>query len=291
MNWVQRSLFAVPLALLLGCQPPTRAVLTEADREKIQQEVTMQFHQLVAALNRMDLTAWADFYSNDAFASAIIRTDHFAMRDAWVSAITKYFALRARQEVTPRAVRVTPLAPGLALMTSEEKTAMWLKDGTHAASIHVFTMVWKRESGGWKVVHSHESWVDEPAPDYCFTKVIGAGYDETLVRVQEELKKEDFGIITEIDVKETLKKKLNVDFRRYRILGACNPAFAHQALQVEPRIGALLPCNVIVQELEDGRVEVSAINPLESMKTVGNPGVAPIGRQVAAKLKAVIERL
>ncbi len=111
------------------------------------------------------------------------------------------------------------------------------------------------------------------------------------MRAQEELKKDGFGIITEIDVKETLKKKLDVDFRRYKILGACNPSFAYQALQVESRIGTMLPCNVIVQELEDGRAEVSAINPLESMKAVANPQLERIGSQVAAKLKAIVERL
>ena len=126
---------------------------------------------------------------------------------------------------------------------------------------------------------------------YYFTKVTSLGYEAALVSVQEELKKEGFGIITEIDVKETLKKKLNVDFRRYKILGACNPSFAHQALQIERRIGAMLPCNVIVQEREDGRTEVSAINPLESMKVVANPQLEQIGSQVAAKLKGIVERM
>lgn len=126
---------------------------------------------------------------------------------------------------------------------------------------------------------------------YYFTKVTPLGYEAALVRVQEELKKEGFGIITEIDVKETLKKKLNVDFRKYKILGACNPSFAHQALQIESRIGTMLPCNVIVQEREDGRTEVSAINPLESMKAVANPQLEQVGSQVAAKLKALVDRI
>ena len=126
---------------------------------------------------------------------------------------------------------------------------------------------------------------------YYFTKTTSLGYEQALVRVQEALTKEGFGIITEIDVKETLKKKLNVDFRRYKILGACNPSLAHQALQVESRIGTMLPCNVIVQEREDGHTEVSAINPLESMKAVANPQLEHIGSQVAARLKAVVDRL
>ena len=126
---------------------------------------------------------------------------------------------------------------------------------------------------------------------YYYTKTTTLTYEDALRRVQDELKTEGFGVITEIDVKETLKKKLNVDFRKYKILGACNPAFAHQALLVESRIGTMLPCNVIVQELEDGRVEVSAINPLESMKTVGNPALQQIGSQVAARLESIIQRL
>jgi uncharacterized protein (DUF302 family) len=126
---------------------------------------------------------------------------------------------------------------------------------------------------------------------YYFTKITSFGYEQALTRVQDELKKEGFGIITEIDVRETLKKKLNVDFRKYKILGACNPSFAHQALQIEGRIGTMLPCNVIVQEREDGQTEVSAINPSESMRTVVNPNLENIGGQVAAKLKSVIDRL
>ncbi len=126
---------------------------------------------------------------------------------------------------------------------------------------------------------------------YYFTKETPLGYEQALIRVQEELQKEGFGIITEIDVRETLKKKLGVDFRKYKILGACNPSFAHQALQIESRIGTMPPCNVIVQEREDGRTEVSAINPLESMRTVANPNLEGIGSRVAAKLKSLIDRL
>ena len=126
---------------------------------------------------------------------------------------------------------------------------------------------------------------------YYFTKTTTLAYEQALITVQDELKKEGFGIITEIDVRETLKKKLNVDFRKYKILGACNPSFAHQALQLESRIGTMLPCNVIVQECEDGQTEVSAINPLESMRAVANSSLENIGSQVAAKLKSIIDRL
>ena len=126
---------------------------------------------------------------------------------------------------------------------------------------------------------------------YYFNKTIKLPFDEAITRVTEELKKEGFGVLTEIDVKATLKKKLDVDFRNYRILGACNPPFAHQALLVEDKIGTMLPCNVIVQELAPGVVEVAAIDPVASMSAVENPGLAEIGMQVRAKLQKVVENL
>ena len=126
---------------------------------------------------------------------------------------------------------------------------------------------------------------------YYFNKILEVSFDEAVTRVTEELKKEGFGILTEIDVKETLKKKLDVDFKKYRILGACNPPFAYQALQVESKIGTMLPCNVIVQETEDGKVEVAAIDPIASMQAVQNPGLQDIADQVQAKLKSVIANL
>jgi len=126
---------------------------------------------------------------------------------------------------------------------------------------------------------------------YYFTTAVSMGFDEAIAAVTDELKKEGFGVLTEIDVQATLKKKLDVDFRRYTILGACNPSFAHQALQCESHIGTMLPCNVIVQERHDGRTEVSAIDPLESMKAVENPELEPIAQEVAQRLRRVIERL
>jgi uncharacterized protein (DUF302 family) len=113
-------------------------------------------------------------------------------------------------------------------------------------------------------------------------------FDSALSRVAEELEKEGFGVLTEIDVQATLKKKLDVDFRRYAILGACNPAFAHKALQAEDKIGVMLPCNVIVQETEDGAVEVAAIAPLSSMQAIDNPTLHDIASEVQEKLKRVI---
>jgi uncharacterized protein (DUF302 family) len=126
---------------------------------------------------------------------------------------------------------------------------------------------------------------------YYFSKTLGISFDEALRKVAEELKKEGFGILTEIDVKETLKKKLNVDFRKYKILGACNPPLAHQAIQKEDKIGTMLPCNVIVQELAEGKIEVAAIDPVTSMQAVKNPGLRDVADQVRAKLKKVIDSL
>jgi uncharacterized protein (DUF302 family) len=126
---------------------------------------------------------------------------------------------------------------------------------------------------------------------YSFNKILDMSFDDAVNRVMDELKKEGFGVLTDIDVQMTLKKKLDVDFRKYRILGACNPAFAYKALQAESRIGTMLPCNVIVQETEQGKIEVSAIDPIASMQAIGNPKLKDIANQVQAKLKKVIENL
>ena len=126
---------------------------------------------------------------------------------------------------------------------------------------------------------------------YYFGKTLEASFDESVGRVIEALKREGFGILTDIDVKATLKKKLDVDFKEYRILGACNPPFAYQALQAEDKIGTMLPCNVIVQQKGAGQVEVAAIDPIASMKAVENPKLADVARQVQAKLKKVIDSL
>jgi len=126
---------------------------------------------------------------------------------------------------------------------------------------------------------------------YYNTKTIALSFDEAILKVTEELKKEGFGILTEIDVQATLKKKLDVDFRKYKILGACNPPFAYKALQAEENIGVLLPCNFIVQEKEVGSVQVSAVNPLESMQAVKNNDLASVAGEVAAKITHVLENL
>jgi uncharacterized protein (DUF302 family) len=126
---------------------------------------------------------------------------------------------------------------------------------------------------------------------YYFSKILPTTFDQAILRVTEELQKDGFGILTEIDVTGTLKKKLGVDFRKYRILGACNPNFAYQALQKEAHIGTMLPCNVIVQETEDGRIEVAAVDPLVSMQGIENPELAQVAGEVQARLKGVIDRL
>lgn len=126
---------------------------------------------------------------------------------------------------------------------------------------------------------------------YCFTTILDASYDDAVAQVTDKLKEEGFGILTTIDVKETLKQKLDVDFRNYVILGACNPPFAYQALQAEKNIGALLPCNVIVQENESGRIEVAIIDPLASMQAVENPQLTKIAGEVQQKLKNVLAEL
>ena len=126
---------------------------------------------------------------------------------------------------------------------------------------------------------------------YYFSKILALPFDEPHTRVTNELKKQGFGILTDIDVQKTLKQKLDVAFKRYRILGACNPHFAYKALQAESRIGTMLPCNVIVQETEGGQVEVSAIDPIASMQAVQNPGLEEIAKQVQAKLRNVIDTL
>lgn len=126
---------------------------------------------------------------------------------------------------------------------------------------------------------------------YFYGKKVDASFDEAIQKVTDELKKEGFGVLTEIDVKGTLKKKLDVDFKNYRILGACNPDFAYKALQAEDKIGVMLPCNVIVEENEDGSVEVSAVDPVASMQSVENDNLEPIAGTVRDNLKKVIDRL
>jgi uncharacterized protein (DUF302 family) len=126
---------------------------------------------------------------------------------------------------------------------------------------------------------------------YYFSKTLNVSFEEAVTKIIEALKKEGFGVLTDINVKETLRKKLNVEFRNYRILGACNPPFAYQALQQEDKIGTMLPCNVVVQENQEGQIEVAAIDPIASMQAIDNPKLRDIAGQVRAKLKSAVDGL
>lgn len=126
---------------------------------------------------------------------------------------------------------------------------------------------------------------------YYFTKTINVNFEQAIQLVTEKLKKEGFGVLSEIDIKEKLKEKLNVDFRKYKILGACNPAYAYKALQKENKIGVMLPCNVIIQETTDGKTEVAAVDPVASMSAIENPGLRDIAGEIQKKLINVIEKL
>ena len=127
---------------------------------------------------------------------------------------------------------------------------------------------------------------------YYFNKVLkGKGFDEAIEKVKSELKKEGFGVLTEIDMKETLKKKINVEFKKYKILGACHPQFAYEALQKEDKIGVFLPCNVIVEEHDNGEVEVSAVDPIASMISIKNESIGDLANEIQKKLMQVIKNL
>ncbi len=126
---------------------------------------------------------------------------------------------------------------------------------------------------------------------YFFEKTTEYAFDEAVDKVTEELKKEGFGVLSEINIHEQLKEKLDIDFRKYKILGACSPAKAYEALQVENKIGTMLPCNVIVQELENGKVEVASVNPVASMMAVDNSKLIEIATEIKEKLQRVIHAL
>jgi len=126
---------------------------------------------------------------------------------------------------------------------------------------------------------------------YYLSRTLQTPFDAAVEKVTEALKKEGFGVLTEIDIQATMKKKLDVDIQKYKILGACNPPLAYQAIQAEDKIGLMLPCNVIVQEVAGGGTEVAAIDPVASMQAVDNPRLGEVGKQVRGKLKKVIESL
>lgn len=131
----------------------------------------------------------------------------------------------------------------------------------------------------------------EATSTYYYAKTIDASPEEAEARVREELEKEGFGVLTEIDVKATLKKKLDEDMRPYKILGACNPPYAHKALEAENKIGTMLPCNVIVQETGDGRTEIAAVNPVASMQSVDSEALRPIAEEIRDRLRTVVDNV
>jgi uncharacterized protein (DUF302 family) len=126
---------------------------------------------------------------------------------------------------------------------------------------------------------------------YYFSRVLTLGFDDAVAKVTEALKREGFGVLTTIDVRDTLKNKIGVEFRNYRILGACNPALAHQALLIEDKVGTMLPCNVVVQDIGLGKVEVAAIDPVASMMAIENPRLKEAAGEVQSKLRRVVESL
>ncbi len=126
---------------------------------------------------------------------------------------------------------------------------------------------------------------------YYFAKTLDVPFDTAIARTLAALKERGFGLVSEIDVKETLKQKIGVEFRPYRILGACNPKLAHRALTLEDKVGTMLPCNVIVQELEPGKSEVAAIDPVASMQAIDNPRLKDLAEQVRQELQAVVQAL
>ena len=126
---------------------------------------------------------------------------------------------------------------------------------------------------------------------YYLSKMLPVAFDEAVIRTTDALSKEGFGIITEIDIKETLKKKIGVDFPSYRILGACNPALAYEALKLEDKVGTMLPCNVVVRDVGDAQTEVAAIDPAASMQAIDNPELKRAAQQVRAKLERMLAQL
>lgn len=126
---------------------------------------------------------------------------------------------------------------------------------------------------------------------YYFAKTLSVPFEDAIVRTIDALKREGFGLISDIDVRDAFKKKINVDFRGYRILGACNPTLAHEALQIEDKVGTMLPCNVVVQDLGGGRTEVAAIDPVASMQAIDNQRLKQAAGVVQEKLKRVIQSL
>lgn len=160
MKSLHSIMFVALMVLLVGCQQQPQTV-TDEESTSVRKEVMDRFNQLVSAINQKNAKAWSGYYSQDNFISTFAGTDYYDSRSAWVDLITNYFQTRESQQMRPLAVRVNELKPDLALLTSTDKTEMRLSDGQNIKAKHVFTMLWKKEQGGWKIIHSHESWVDD----------------------------------------------------------------------------------------------------------------------------------
>ncbi|MDT0689914.1 DUF302 domain-containing protein [Salinimicrobium tongyeongense] len=126
---------------------------------------------------------------------------------------------------------------------------------------------------------------------YYFAKTVSGEFEEVIKKVTNELEKEGFGVLTQIDIAATLKKKLDVDFKKYQILGACNAPYAHKALKAEDKIGTMLPCNVIVQEVAKGKIAIAAVNPSASMQAVGNKDLEEIATEIGNKLQKIVDNV
>ena len=131
----------------------------------------------------------------------------------------------------------------------------------------------------------------EKIKEYAFSAILDTSYEDAISKVTDALKEEGFGVLTEIDVKATLKKKLNVDFRKYVILGACNPPYAHRTLQADLDVGLLLPCNVIIYETDDKKAYVSALNPVSALEVIKSEELRKIAKEVSDKLQRVIDKV
>ena len=127
--------------------------------------------------------------------------------------------------------------------------------------------------------------------EYYFSKMLNVSFDVAVKQINEALKTEGFGVISEINMHDKLKEKLGVDFKRYKILGACNPPYAYKALQAEDKIGTMMPCNVLVIEQGQNKIEIAAVNPIASMQAITNPSLGNVALEVTNKLKKVIDNL
>jgi len=156
MKSLYRCILIVLLICLFGCSE--QATFTDAEKETVKKEVSEQFGKVISAINEKDIASWSGHYSQDGFVSAVAGTDYYSKRDAWVNAITGFFATRESQRIEPVAVRIHATARDLALLTAESNSEMKMKDGGLMKVKHVYTMVWKKEPSGWKILHSHESW-------------------------------------------------------------------------------------------------------------------------------------